>query len=231
MFEPFEDVRIRYLGLLASLGLRAIKSSCRLERRGPVFEQDPHWAAGPPCILAFWHGQQLLAPWSYRGASNGGKKRKIFTLISRHGDGQIAAAALRHLSISSVSGSSHRGGAKAFLELKSRLEQGYHAAITPDGPTGPARVAKDGVIKLASAAGVPILPLAIAADRIWQLHSWDAMFLPKPFSRVTLLTGELLRFPPGMSRNELENGARQLTDVLNALTREAEMSLQGKVAG
>src|SRR5512134_553679 len=45
-----------------------------------------------------------------------------------------------------VRGSSSRGGAEAIHELVQRVRMGRTAAIVADGPRGPSRVAKNGVL-------------------------------------------------------------------------------------
>ena len=37
---------------------------------------------------------------------------------------------------------------------------------------------------LARSTGVPVHCFYVACDRAWQLSSWDAMLIPKPFARV-----------------------------------------------
>jgi lysophospholipid acyltransferase (LPLAT)-like uncharacterized protein len=41
-----------------------------------------------------------------------------------------------------------------------------------------------GLFAAAQRAGAPIVPMAVAASRSWQLRSWDRFEIPKPFARV-----------------------------------------------
>ena len=37
---------------------------------------------------------------------------------------------------------------------------------------------------MARASGAPIYTLHLAAERCWELHSWDRFQIPRPFSRI-----------------------------------------------
>lgn len=56
--------------------------------------------------------------------------------------------------------------------------------IAPDGPSGPARVLKKGVLQLALKSGTPIVPLTITASRFIAWPSWDSKRFPLPFNRI-----------------------------------------------
>ena len=63
-------------------------------------------------------------------------------------------------------------------------------AFTPDGPRGPRRSIKPGVLAAAQRANVPIVPVRAAVDRAWRLNSWDKFVIPKPFARVRIFYGQ-----------------------------------------
>ena len=62
--------------------------------------------------------------------------------------------------------------------------------INPDGPGGPVRVLKDGVLNMSIATAVPVVPFKVTATRSFTLPTWDRKRLPVPFSRVTVEYGE-----------------------------------------
>jgi lysophospholipid acyltransferase (LPLAT)-like uncharacterized protein len=209
------------LTLLAATLVRIIQKTLRwkfVDRSGP---DGSHWADQEPTILVFWHGQQLLMPWAYlpKPAS---RSKRLFALISQHADGRFAAKAMEYLSIPSVAGSSNKHGLRALLELKRVILNGDHVAITPDGPKGPHSVAKAGAVKLAEISGARLLPAAISVANKWQFRSWDKMFLPKPFSPAAMVLGEKIQIPANLSGEDLQTFTVQLTETLNALTKEAD---------
>ena len=109
-------------------------------------------------IIAFWHAHLLLMLHSrYR--------RPITVLISQSKDGEIIARVFDHYDVTSARGSATRGGVAAMRELIRIARSGENIVITPDGPKGPARVAKEGLVYAAQATGLPIIPIAFAAKK------------------------------------------------------------------
>jgi lysophospholipid acyltransferase (LPLAT)-like uncharacterized protein len=119
---------------------------------------DALYREGRRIVLAFWHAQQLMIPMGYRGAGS-------HVLISQHGDGEIIARIIARFGHESVRGSSTRGGAAALRALIKLGRSGRDVVVTPDGPKGPRCQAKLGVIQLAKATGLPIIPLAFACSK------------------------------------------------------------------
>lgn len=219
MKEEKSSPTAKILGFLASVVLRFLSRTLTWKIEGMSTEQE-HWSAGTPVILTFWHGEQLLMPWSYLRGSKRDRK-PIRALISLHGDGRIAAECMKLLGIGTIGGSSTRGGARALVALQRALRAGMHVAMTPDGPKGPHQEVKEGVIKLASLSQAPILPVSIRASSVWTFGSWDKMFLPKPFSRVALVFGEPFFVSKDIGREELGVEARRLEGVLSEIQNRA----------
>ena len=113
---------------------------------------------GRPMIFAFWHSRQLMMPLAYRG-------RAANILISRHRDGELIHRIVRRFGLRSVRGSTTRGGGTAFRRMIELARAGEDVVITPDGPKGPRHVAKEGVIRLANATGLPIVPVAFGCSK------------------------------------------------------------------
>ncbi|HET8761356.1 MAG TPA: DUF374 domain-containing protein, partial [Nitrospiria bacterium] len=140
--------------LVAAL-IRAIGRTMRIEtiNQAAIAER---WREGQGNILAFWHGRQFLLPLSYQGPG-------LDILISRHRDGELISRAMQSFGLSSVRGSTTRGGAVALRGLIRKGRAGRDLAVTPDGPKGPRGIAQPGVIALAKATGLPIFPLSFGA--------------------------------------------------------------------
>ncbi|MGQ0810411.1 MAG: lysophospholipid acyltransferase family protein [Nitrospiraceae bacterium] len=113
---------------------------------------------GQNLIYAFWHAQQLMMPIAYRGAC-------LHILISRHRDGELIHRIIARFGFRSVRGSTTRGGVEALRELIRLGQAGSDLAVTPDGPKGPRQVAKMGVIQLAKATGLPIVPITMSCSK------------------------------------------------------------------
>jgi hypothetical protein len=102
------------------------------------------------------------------------------------------------------------------------LGEGAVIGITPDGPRGPARIAKPGVVQLAAMTGAPILPGAYATSRGRELSTWDGFFLAAPFSRGVFVGRPPIKVPRGAGKEELEAARRLLESELNEAQRLAE---------
>ncbi len=142
---------------LGAAVIRALAASIRMERRGAEV-MDEYYRHGRSMIFAFWHSRQLMMPVAYRG-------RQIHVLISRHRDGEIIARIISRFGFRAVRGSTTRGGVPALRELIRVGRQGHDVCVTPDGPKGPAQVAQAGVVELAKATGLPIVPVTFACSK------------------------------------------------------------------
>jgi lysophospholipid acyltransferase (LPLAT)-like uncharacterized protein len=89
-------------------------------------------------------------------------------------------------------GSSGEEGKRAVNEVAQLVRQGWSTTISPDGPYGPPRVVKKGVLHLALKSGLPIVPLTISASRFVSWPSWDSKKFPLPFSRIKITVHEAI---------------------------------------
>jgi lysophospholipid acyltransferase (LPLAT)-like uncharacterized protein len=146
-------VALRIVAWIGSIFIRALHATLRVRHvHAENLESQPQY------ILAFWHAHLLLMLHSaYR--------RPIVVMISRSKDGEYIARVFDHYGVDSARGSSTRGGTSALREMIRAAREGKNIVFTPDGPKGPPRVAKDGVIYAAQATGLPIVAVAFAAQK------------------------------------------------------------------
>ena len=144
---------MRLVAFLGSLLIRGIHATLRVRHvRVENIETPKQY------VMAFWHAHLLLMLHSrYR--------RPISVMISRSKDGEYIARVFDHYGVESARGSSTRGGSAALREMIRAARAGHNIVFTPDGPKGPARVAKEGVVVAAQATGLPIVPVAFAAKK------------------------------------------------------------------
>jgi lysophospholipid acyltransferase (LPLAT)-like uncharacterized protein len=214
------ELRNILLGSLAALVIRMLYATIRWERRGFDPDRSP-WSDPTAAIFAFWHGRMLMLPRHYTETVRRSQrpKRRGFMLISQHGDGRIIAWGIKLLGISSVSGSSTRGGRAALMRLVREAKGGADIGITPDGPKGPRYVCKSGVAVIAQQSELPVYPCTYSVERCWRVRSWDGMIVPKPFSRGVVILGEPIYIPSTLS---VEEGARKIQEALNECTEHAD---------
>ena len=144
---------MKLLSFVASLFIRALHATLRVRH-----VNVENLSGTPQYILAFWHAHLLLMLHSrYR--------KPISVLISRSKDGEYIARVFDWYGVEAARGSSTRGGGAALRELLREAKAGKNIVFTPDGPKGPPREAKDGVVYAAKASGLPIVPVAFAAKK------------------------------------------------------------------
>jgi lysophospholipid acyltransferase (LPLAT)-like uncharacterized protein len=211
-----EKVRNVVLGAISALILHALLSTLRWDR-GSIAAAQLALGGDKKYIFAFWHRHLLGLPRLVK-MTLAPDNRRVCVLISRHGDGRLIAHAVGWFKIESVAGSSSRGGRSGFLKMIERAKEGAHLAITPDGPRGPKGELKEGVISLALHTGLPVVSLAYAAEKYWQLRSWDGMRVPKPFSRAVVCMGE----PVLVGVGEEEVARIKLKETLVDVTERAD---------
>jgi lysophospholipid acyltransferase (LPLAT)-like uncharacterized protein len=151
-----------------------------------------------------------------------GRHVRTAALVSKNFDGSQVAFGLKILGISLVRGSSTRGGANAVRELL-RLPKNTHLVLTPDGPSGPRREAKLGLVFLAAHSGRGIVPTAFSAARYWKIPGrWTELTIPKPFSRVYALSGAPIFIKPDATALEMSDVLESVQLEMNRLGQQAE---------
>lgn len=174
------DWRTRAAIALGGIVLRVLGRTWRVRVHGREW-LDARRPGEQPVVYTLWHGQMLPALWAHNVRTG--------VIISEHKDGEIIARIVALFGNFGVRGSSSRGGTRALLESVKVVKQGTDMAFTPDGPRGPRYSYAPGAIMLANRAGVPLVSITVHVDRKWQLRSWDAFEIPKPFARLTVLYG------------------------------------------
>ena len=209
-----EQRRIAVAAFALWAAISVLRSMVRLERVD-CEALRARWRAGEPSVLAFWHGRAAMLPFFYEGAG-------ATIMNSRHRDGEIVSRALERFGIASTRGSSSRGAVAGMLGLLRAFRAGRDLALIPDGPRGPAGIAKAGAVELARATGAPLFPLAVSCSFAVRLRSWDRLMLPLPCARVVLVAGEPFAFDEG-GKDAREHRRAALETRLRDVTRRADL--------
>lgn len=145
------------------------------------------------------------------------KPKNMSALTSRHQDGAYVAEILRLLNVEPYRGSTTRGGAQAVKQLLGVASQ-LHITLTPDGPRGPRREMKDGLVFLSSRTGLPIVPAAFSCRRGIRFQStWTDMLLPLPFTTTYCILGEPIHVPPDLTREEIDHNKQRVQEAMDRL--------------
>jgi lysophospholipid acyltransferase (LPLAT)-like uncharacterized protein len=194
---------------------------------GPTLRYAVSWEEPPSppdaifekqVIYSFWHRVVFPSAWLWR-------KIGIAVMVSRSFDGEYIARIIEKLGFVAVRGSSSRGGATALLGLKSQLEQGNLVAFTIDGPRGPKYVAKPGPVTLARATALPMAAFYVAVENRWVLRTWDAMVIPKPFSKALVRFSAKMQVPADADDAQVAEYHNQLQAALDRVTEFAEANV------
>lgn len=131
-------------------------------------------------------------------------------MISQSRDGDFISDVVQRIGWIPVRGSSSRGGKNALEKMiREVLKQSIGGHIV-DGPKGPPRVIKPGLISLAQQSGAAICPGFVSYENAWIFNSWDRFMVPKPFSRVLFRTGSLFFAAKDMDEYQFDLTRRNL---------------------
>ncbi len=160
-----------------------------------------------------------------------GRHPRTVALVSKNFDGSHLAFGLKMLGIGLVRGSSSHSGAAAIRELV-RLPMNVHVVMTPDGPRGPRRTTKPGVIYIAARSGRAIVPTAFTAVRAWEIPGrWTTLSIPKPFTKVFAISGPPIAVPDESSPEELTKLESHLQMEMNRLDGIARQLASKRLSG
>ncbi|MEK7265036.1 MAG: lysophospholipid acyltransferase family protein [Pseudomonadota bacterium] len=204
--------------------IRLVEATARTEFIGRE-HADALLALDKGFILAFWHARLLMGPAMRRES-----KKPVFMLISSHRDGEIIANAVKGFGVNLIRGSAadpkkpekNKSGAPAIARMIAALDEGAIVGMTPDGPRGPAEIAKIGAVKLAAFSGAPILPAAYSASLGPRLGTWDRFLLAAPFSRLAFAARPPIHIERGADAAALEAARLHLESELTAAARIAD---------
>ncbi|MEZ5977505.1 MAG: lysophospholipid acyltransferase family protein [Planctomycetota bacterium] len=191
----------------------ALHRTWRFEVRGA--EHLAACDAGGGALLLLWHGRMLVGM-TYHA------NRGYSVLVSHAKDGEIMHRLLRAVGYGTIRGSTSRGAPRALREMIRELREGRFVVVTPDGPRGPRHSITEGLAYMSKATGLPLLPIGLAADRAWQVSSWDAFAIPKPFARIAILYGEPIAIDRRADDAEMERFTIDVRERMLALEEEAQ---------
>ncbi|MCU0288407.1 MAG: lysophospholipid acyltransferase family protein [Acidobacteria bacterium] len=176
---------------------------------------------GMPVIYVYWHRHIFVT--IYRFLNTGARP-----LISLSGDGEIVAQIALEFGMNPVRGSSSRGGAKAFITLLNAIKkEKSEILITADGPKGPAKEIKDGVIRLANKTGSAIVPIAWHSTRVKIFEkSWDRFKIPLPFGKIIYAYGKPIILEQFSNDSEII-WKQRLKEAVDLLEKDVEDHIKG----
>lgn len=172
-------------------------------------------------VAGSWHRHSIFLFYFFRNLGS----RAI--MISRSMDGELTARIARRLGYTPIRGSSSKGGGKALDAMIDFLNSSDDKRLcgTPvDGPRGPRRKMKKGMLALAKETGAVFIPMACSGNRVFTLkRAWDRTILPKPFSRVMVDFDDPVFIPKDVTADDFERIRQDLERKLDRLTDKVDL--------
>jgi hypothetical protein len=218
---PFQVwLNFRFLPFLGAAVVKTLGYTLRISR--DAFEPvEAMVGKDQRFILSFFHRRLVMMPQAYpfQRATPSGERRGVAILSSDSKDGERSAAAWKWFGIHAVRGTAGDRGAQALVRMIRVVKEGWDLGITVDGPRGPSRQVKGGVLAVSRKTGAWVVPVCVAYERAWKLRTWDEMLVPKPFSRARVRYGVPFQVPSdgdeevfqGLLQKEL-NGLEEWAD-------------------
>ena len=140
-------------------------------------------------IFSVWHGHLLSIVYDLRNL-------KINALAGTHKDADLISQIAKRWGWNMIRGSSKKNGAIAYKTMLRLLNQSTNTMlfITPDGPSGPPRIPKNGIIGLAQNCKVGIIPIRVQYTKSWGFKNWDTFYVAKPFGSISINYGKPIYF-------------------------------------
>jgi len=192
---------------------------------------EAHIMQGRPIVFAGWHGHNYLTLLAYYVHLR--KRMRAAIFVPDSPNGRVMAhfgekARFDVIRVGPEMGPVQWAGAT--LAAIRQLRNGTCVLISPDGPEGPACVAKPGVGVIGRHAKAVIIPASAAARPGFRLRGrWDEHWVPLPFSTAVIHFGEPIDTDPADGpAPTAEDVRRRVEAALNEGARRAEMLCRGK---
>jgi hypothetical protein len=165
--------------------------------------------AGERALVVIWHGH-------YRPVLASVRDRPCMVVSTDTFRGRIIEAAVRHLGHCCVLRPPALRGEQALAWMCTALREAPRVVLVADGPAGPARRVKRGVVQLASRLRFRVVPCAAASGWSYTRQRWDDQEIPVPFSKVAVFIGEpFARLPPAIGEAETARWRERLGQAID----------------
>ena len=178
----------RLVGRTMALYLRLVAATARTSGP-PVFQGQ--------AVFAIWHESNLVAA---TAAFRLRTEKRVISFSTRGFRGIVMNTMLESMGsgVVALPEESNRAEAAKLAKEMARIgREGSSLVVSCDGPLGPYRVAKPGVLIVGRESGVPIQPWAVAIRPALRLTGrWDKHLVPLPFCQMRVDEGAQIRIAP-----------------------------------
>ena len=206
------------LGFITSIYIYIVKITSRIKYENK-FIPELYWDNNKPFILAFWHSQLMMISFCWK------IKKKINILASGHSDGRFGSIVGRYFDLNNVP-TYNKNKNISLRPIFKLLKNNNYIGIAPDGPRGPREKVSEGIIKIAKASKIPIIPIGYWSSNNFKLKSWDKFLVTLPFSKCSFVWSEPIEIPSDLDKDQIFNFQILLQDKINQCVKKAKINCQ-----
>jgi len=196
LIRPFYFILAYFVSAIGRLYWWILQKTCAIELEGTEWIEKH-----PGRIEAVWHYKSFL----YWLSKSHGKNYVQFS----HPDWYMmyAIISMRWMGAEVILGSTGHDGKNAADQIVERIKTGKACCVTPDGPFGPYKEIKKGILHMSLQSGLPIIPVRIDCDKYFRIpFAWDKKWIPKLFSTIKIS----FHNPIYVTENNLDDFDQQL---------------------
>ncbi len=196
LIRPFYLFLAYFVSAIFRLYWWLVQKTCTVEIKGEEWIKKH-----PGRIEAVWHYKSFL----YWSSKKNGNNYVQFS----HPDWYMlyAIIVLRWMGSEVILGSTGHDGKEAADQIVERIKTGKASCVTPDGPFGPYKEIKKGILHMSNQSGLPIIPVRVDCDKYFHISfAWDKKWIPKLFSTIKVSFED----PIFVTENNIEDIHQQL---------------------
>ena len=176
------------------------------------------WENNEPFILAFWHSQLMMIGYSWK------TRKKIYVLASGHSDGRFGSLVGKFFNLNNIS--TYKGKNKNILRpIFEIIKNKDFLGITPDGPRGPKENVSEGIIKIAKANKIPIIPFGYWSSKNFKLGSWDSFLITLPFSKCSFVWEDPIYITKDLDQDQIRSYQDLIKNKINNAILNAKKNI------
>ena len=205
------------LALICVLYIKFVKiTSVVIEKN--IESPNSYWNSNQPFILAFWHSQLMMIGYCWKSDNH------INILASGHSDGRFGSLVGKFFNLNNIS--TYKGKNKNILRpIFEIIKNKDFLGITPDGPRGPKENVSEGIIKIAKANKIPIIPFGYWSSKNFKLGSWDSFLITLPFSKCSFVWEDPIYITKDLDQDQIRSYQDLIKNKINNAILNAKKNI------